>query len=145
MTGEKYSKRSTIGYVFTIRGTTVSWISKLQKIISLSTTKAKYVDATEASKEMIWLQRFMEELGKKQEKNRLYYDIESSIHLAIKLSLHSKNTHIQLRYHFIQSVFEDGHLKFKKIHTSQNPIDMLTMGVTKEKLISCLVSIGLQA
>jgi hypothetical protein len=145
MEGDKDSKRSTIGYVFTIHGTIVSWISKLQKVIALSTTKVEYVDAIEASKEMIWLQRFMEELGKKQEKNRLYYDIESSIHLAINLSLHSKNKHIQLRYHFIQSIFEDGHLKLKKIHTSQNPADMLTMGVTKEKLISCSVSIGFQA
>ena len=53
-------------YVFTIGGTTVSWILKLQKVVALSTTEAEYVVATEASKEMIWLQRFMEELGKKQ-------------------------------------------------------------------------------
>jgi hypothetical protein len=36
------------------------------KVVALSTTEAEYVVATEASKEMIWLQRFMEELGKKQ-------------------------------------------------------------------------------
>jgi hypothetical protein len=75
MAGDKDSKRSTTGYVFTIGGTTVSWISKLQKVVSLSTTEAKYVSTTEASKEMIWLQRFMEELGKNQENNRLYCDI----------------------------------------------------------------------
>jgi hypothetical protein len=68
MAGDKDSRRSTTGYVFTIGGTTVSWILKLQKVVSLSTTEAEYVAATEASKEMIWLQRFMEELGKKQEK-----------------------------------------------------------------------------
>jgi hypothetical protein len=65
MAGDKDSRRRTIGYVFTIGGTTISWISKLQKVFSLSTTEAKYVVSTEASKEMIWLQRFMEELGKK--------------------------------------------------------------------------------
>jgi hypothetical protein len=57
--------RTTIGYVFTIGGTTVSWILKLQKVVSLSTIEAEYVPAIEASKEMIWLQSFMEELGKK--------------------------------------------------------------------------------
>ena len=57
--------RSTIGYVFNVGGTIVSWISKLQLFVALSTMKADYVAATEASKEMIWLQRFMEELGKK--------------------------------------------------------------------------------
>jgi hypothetical protein len=65
MAGDKYSRRSTTGYVLTIGGTTVSWISKLQKVFVLSTTEAEYVAAIEASKEMIWLQRFMEELGKK--------------------------------------------------------------------------------
>ena len=74
MVGDKESKRNTIGYVFTIGGTIVSWILKLQKVVSLSTTKAEYVATTEASKEMIWLHSFMEELGKKQENNKLYCD-----------------------------------------------------------------------
>jgi hypothetical protein len=55
MTGDKDSRRSTTGYVFTIGGTTVSWILKLQKVVSLSTKKADYVAATKASKEMICL------------------------------------------------------------------------------------------
>ena len=95
--GEKDSRRSTIGYVFTIGGTSVSWISK----VALSTTEEEYVAATEASKEMIWLQRFMEELGKKQENNRLYCDSQSAIQLANNSAFHSKTSHIQLMYHFI--------------------------------------------
>jgi hypothetical protein len=93
---------------------------------------------------MIWLQSFMEELGKKQENNRLYCDSQSAIHLAKNLAFHSNTKHIQLRYHFIQSTLEDGQLKMEKIHTSQNLADMLTKGVTREKLSSCSVSIGLQ-
>ena len=86
---------------------------------------------------MIWLQRFMEELGKKQENNKLYCESKSVIHLAKNSAFHSKTKNIQLRYHFIRSTFEDGQLKLEKIHTSQNPADMLTKGVTKEKLSSC--------
>ena len=143
MAGDKDSRRSTTGYVFTIGGTTVSWISKLQKVVALSTTEAEYVAATEASKEMIWLQRFMEELGKKQENSRLYCDSQSAIHLEKNSAFHSKNKNIQLRYH--RSTMEDGHLKLEKIHTSQNPADMLTKGVTREKLSFCSVLVGLQA
>jgi hypothetical protein len=101
MAGDKDNRRSTTGYVFTIGGTIVSWISKLQKVVALSKTEAEYVAATEASKEMIWLQRFMEELGKKQENNKLYCDSQSAIHLAKNSAFHSKTKHIQLRYHFI--------------------------------------------
>ena len=144
MAGDKDSRRSTTGYVFTIGGTIVSWISKLQKFVALSTTEAEYVTATKASKEMIWLQRFMEELGKKKENSKLYYDNESGIHLAKNSRFHSKTKHIQLRYHFIRSALEDGHLKLEKIHTSQNHADMLTKGVTREKLSSCSISVGLQ-
>ena len=65
---------------------------------------------------------------------RLYSDSQSVIHLAKKFSFHSKTKHIQLKYHFIQSALEDGQLNLEKIHTSQNPIDMLTKVVTREKL-----------
>ena len=86
----------------------------------------------------------MEELGKKQESSRLYCDSQSAIHLAKNPAFHSKTKHIQLRYHFIGSVLEDGQLKLEKIHTSQNPADMLTKVVTKEKLSTCSVSVGIQ-
>jgi hypothetical protein len=101
MAGDKDSRRSIIGYDFTIGGITVSWISKLQKVVVLSTIEAEYVVATEASKEMIWLQRFMEELGKKHMNSRLYCDSESVIHLAKNSNFYSNTKHIQLRYHFI--------------------------------------------
>jgi hypothetical protein len=64
MEGDKYSRRSTTRYVFTVGGTSVNWISKLKKVVSLSTMEVEYVATIEVSKEMIWLQRFMEELGK---------------------------------------------------------------------------------
>ncbi|KAE8711604.1 Detected protein of confused Function [Hibiscus syriacus] len=64
-------RRSTAGYVYTLEGTAVSWVSQLQKIVALSTTEAEYVAITEASKEMVLLQSFLEELGKKQENNVL--------------------------------------------------------------------------
>jgi hypothetical protein len=59
----------------------------------------------------------MEELGKKQENNRLYCDNESVIHLVNNSSFHLNNKNIKLRYHFIRSILEDGHLKLEKIHT----------------------------
>ena len=84
----KIIREAPHGMFFTVGGTTISWILKLQKVVSLSTTKAEYVAAIEASKEMIWLQRFMEELGKKQEYNKLYCDSLSAIHLAKNSTFH---------------------------------------------------------
>ena len=53
LTGDINSRKSTTGFVFTLGGTAISWASNLQKIVALSTTKAEYVVATEAGKEMI--------------------------------------------------------------------------------------------
>ena len=73
----------------------------MKKVISLSTTEAKYVVATEASKEMIWLQSFMEELGKRKENNKLSYDREIFIHISKNSTFHLKTKHVHLRCHFI--------------------------------------------
>jgi hypothetical protein len=88
------SRWSTTSYFFTIGGTKISCILKIQKVVSLSTTEAEYVVATKDSKEMIWLLRFMEELRKKKDNNRLYCDNESAIHIANKLSFHSNTKNI---------------------------------------------------
>ena len=53
MAGDRDNRRSTTGYVFTVGGTAVSWVSKIQSVVALSTTEAEYVAATEASKERI--------------------------------------------------------------------------------------------
>ena len=106
--GDRDNRRSTTGYLFTVGGIVVSWVSKIQSVVALSTIEVEYVAATEASKEMIWLQRFLDELGKKLELGKLYSDSQSAIHLAKNSAFHSKTKHIQLKYHFIWSLLEDG-------------------------------------
>ena len=81
----------------------------------------------------------------RQENSKLYSDSQSAIHLAKNSVFHSKTKHIQLKYHFIRFVLEDELLKLETILTSQNPADMLTNVVTREKLSSCSVSVGLKA
>ena len=124
--GDIDTRWSTIGYVFTIGRAAMSWVSRLQKINALSTIEVEYVTVVQVAKEMIWLQFFLEELGHPQKDNYLFTDSQSVIHLAKNLALHSKTKHIQLRYHFIQSVLKDGQLKLDKIHIDDNPEDMLT-------------------
>ncbi|KAL8092162.1 hypothetical protein AgCh_034456 [Apium graveolens] len=120
------TRKSTTGYIFTLGGTAVSWMSRLQKSVALSTTEAEYMDISEASKEMIWLKNFLEELGKKQADSALYSDSQSAIHLAKNPVFHARTKHIQLRYHFIRELISNGTLSLKKILGSKNPADMLT-------------------
>ena len=141
--GDIDSRKSTIRFVFTLGGTTISWASNLQKIVTLFTTETEYVAAIEAGKEMIWVHGFLDELGKKQEIGILHSD--SSIFLAKNLAFHSKSKHIQKKYHFIRYLVEDKLVILEKICGFKNLVDMLTKGVTIEKLKLCVASIGLLA
>jgi len=85
----------------------------------------------------------MEELGKQQANSSLYIDSQSAIHLAKNSALHSKTKHIQLRYHFIRSVLDNGQLRLEKIHIDENPVDMFTKVVIRQKLCSSSASVGL--
>ena len=143
LVGDIDTRWSTIGYAFTIGWVAVSQVSCLKKVNALSTTEAEYVATIEVAKEMIWLQLFMEELGHPQKDNYLFTNSQSAIHLAKIYALHSKTKHIQLQYHFIYSVLDDGQLKLEKIHRDDNPAYVFTKAVTREKLNSSLASVGL--
>ena len=56
-------KKSTLGYLFTFAREAVSRQSKLQKCVALSTTESEYIASMEVGKEMLWLKRFLQELG----------------------------------------------------------------------------------
>ncbi|KAK0572833.1 hypothetical protein LWI29_037938 [Acer saccharum] len=143
-TGEVDHRRSTTGYVFTMANTAISWMSQLQKIVTISTIEAEYVAVTESSKEMIWLQSLLTELRFDQVMNVLHSNNQSAIYLAKNSAFHSRTKHIDLRYHFIRSLIEEGVLKLVKIAGSKNLADMLTKPVTIEKLELCVASVGLQ-
>ena len=62
MAGDLNGRNSTSAYQFTFAGGAISWQSKLQKCVALSTTEAEYIAVTEATKEMLWLKRFVSDL-----------------------------------------------------------------------------------
>ena len=65
--GDLDGRKSTLEYLFTFARGALSWQSRLQKCVALSTTEAEYIAANEVGKEMLWLKRFLQELGLKQD------------------------------------------------------------------------------
>ena len=96
--GDLDSRKSTSGYLFTFAGGAVSWQSRLQKCVALSTIEAKYIVANEASKEMLWLKRFLQELGLKQDGYVVNCDSQSATDLSKNSMYHSRSKHIEVRY-----------------------------------------------
>ena len=143
--GDLDSRKSTSGYLFTFAGGAVSWQSKLQKCVALSTTEAEYIAANEAGKEVIWLKNYLNELGVKQADYVIHCDSQSAIYLSRNSMYHSRTKHIDLRYHWIQDAILNKMFQLRKIHTDKNSSDMLTKVVPRQKLEFCIKSIGMRS
>jgi hypothetical protein len=79
--GDLDHRRSTSGYVFNMFGGAISWMSKRQVVVALSTTEVEYMVATHASKEVVWLQRLCSCIELVQRAVRIYCDSQSAIFL----------------------------------------------------------------
>ena len=143
--GDVDSRKSTSAYLVTYAGGAVLLQSKLQKCVALSTTEAEFIAATEASKELLWLKKFMKELGFDQGKYVLLCDNQSAIHLSKNASFHSRSKHIDVRYHWIRDVLDSKQMQLEKVHTDDNGADMLTKVMTKGKLEVCCWLAGMAA
>ena len=96
-------------YAFLIDGGAVSWSSKKQEIVTLSTAKSEYVAVTHAAKEAIWLRRFIGEVFQPLTNPiPLYSDSQAAIALTRDGSYHTRIKHIDIRYHFIRFVVNNG-------------------------------------
>ncbi|KAL5567657.1 hypothetical protein UlMin_024232 [Ulmus minor] len=136
--GDLDKRRSLTGYVFTLFGCTVSWKAQLQPVVALSTTEAEYIAATEGVKEAMWLKGLVGELGCVHDKVEVFCDNQSSIHLTKNQMFHERTKHIDIKLHFIRDVVSRGIVTVEKIHTDENPADMLTKPVTGDKFKLCL-------
>ncbi|KAM1307435.1 hypothetical protein ACFX2H_009687 [Malus domestica] len=145
MGGDLDGRKSMSGYLFTFAGGAVSWQSKLQKCVALSTTEAEYIAATKACKELLWLKGFLQELGLKQSDYGVYCDSQSAMDLSKNTTYHSRTKHIDIRYHWIRDAIENKLLQLKQIHTDNNSSDMLTKVVTKSKLEFCIKVAGMDS
>lgn len=141
--GDLNKSKSTTGYVFTLAGGAVSWVSKLQTVVALSTTEAEYMAATQACKEAVWIQRLLEELGHMQKKIVLFCDSQSALHIARNPAFHSRTKHIRVQYHFVREVVEEGSVDMQKIHTDENLADVMTKPINADKFTWCRSSYGL--
>ena len=124
--------------MFTFPKAPVSWKSTLQSTVALSTTEAEYMAITEAVKEAIWLHGLLDDLGVGQKHVTVFCDSQSAIHLAKNQVYHARTKHIDVRYHFVREIIEEGVVLVQKIKTDDNPADMLTKVVTTIKFNHCL-------
>jgi len=143
-------RRAISGYVFVVDGGAVSWSSKKQELVTLSTTEAEYVAATHAAKEAVWLCSLISEIFAPLEitltnPTTLHGDNQSAIALAHGGSYHARTKHIDIRYHFIRYIIEAGSIKLIYCPTDEQTADTLTKALPSTKAKHFADSMGLRA
>ena len=127
-----------------LNGGAVSWLSKQQDTISLSTTEAKYIALTHAAKEAIWLRNLLSEIfGPITHAIPIMSDNQSTIALAKDDCFHARTKHIDIQYHFIHYVIEEGKICLTYCPTKNMTADIFTKALPLMKAKHFAASRGL--
>lgn len=139
-------RRAISGYVFMVDGGAVSWTSKKQELVTLSTTEAEYVAATHAAKEAMWLRALFSEIHVKFESGptTIFGDNKSAIALAHGGNYHARTKHIDIRYHFIRYIIDAGSIKLIYCSTDEQTADTLTKALPSTKAKHFATAMGLR-
>ena len=132
--GDTSDRKSTSGYIFMFSGGPISWNSKKQKCVALSTAEAEYVALSGAAQECFWLRQLEKELGCSSEgPTLLFEDNQSAIAMAKNPQFHGRAKHIDIRHHFVREQVANGSIKLDYCSTTDMTADMMTKGLTREQ------------
>lgn len=139
------NRRSISGFCFLLGAGAVSWSSKKQTSVALSSTEAEYMALTQASKEAIWIRRLLLELGQPDEPVLINVDNQSCMALAKNPEFHARSKHIDIQYHFIREKVEGGIVKLEFCPTQKMVADVLTKAIPSEKHTWCAEAMGVKS
>lgn len=125
--GDIVDRKSTSGYIFTLNGAAVSWKSKKQACVSLSTAEAEYMALSNAAQEAVWIQRLLEEVdGTTNKPITIYEDNQSTIFMSQNPQFHGRAKHIDIKYHFIREQISTNAIELKYCKSEEMIADILS-------------------
>ena len=142
--GDVNDRKSTGGYVFLLQNGAISWKARKQTTVTLSSTEAEYVAASEAAKEAIWLRCLFIELDKDSNGARptesefclpptlIYGDNQGSIKITHNPQFYERTKHIDIKHHFIRTAYEDKHIALEYTPTAEITADILTKPLARD-------------
>lgn len=138
-------RKSYTGFVFILAGCPVSWESRKQRTVTLSSTEAEYMALSEASKEAIYLKRLVSNLGFNSMAHVcIRCDNNGARKLAENPVFHNRSKHIDVRHHFVREALKSGVMEIQYTPTGEMAADLLTKGVPKLKHLKCLELLGMR-
>ena len=139
------TRRSTAGYCVFLGSFLISWRSKRQKTVSLSSAEAEYRAMTGACCELTWLKHLLENLGASlQEPDLLHCDNRAALHIAANPVFHERTRHIEMDCHYIRDKIQDASIVTRFVNSAYQLADVLTKALGKEAFIPMIRKLGLR-
>lgn len=143
--GNPDNGKSTGGYVVKMAGAAVSWRSRLQGIVTLSSTESEYVAATSSGQELLWFRNLFSEFGFTFDApSPLRVDNMSAISVAKNPEHHGRMKHLDLRFYWLRDEVKRGAIVIIHLRTDDMPADLMTKALAKGRLLHLVRLVGLQ-
>jgi hypothetical protein len=140
---DKDTRRSMTGYIFKLGDGVISWQSKRQATVALSSTEAEYMSVSHAAREAAFLNQLLSESGYKQYSITLHCDNQSCIALSTNPAYHQRSKHIDIQHHFVREKVESGNITLTYVPGEQMIADILTKPLPRVKHEWCMEALGL--
>ncbi|KAL7129094.1 hypothetical protein ABFS83_13G040600 [Erythranthe nasuta] len=121
----------------------VSWYSKKQNSISLSTAELEYIAAGSCCAQLLWMKQMVCDYGISQDLLHIYCDNMSAINISMNPVQHCRTKHIEIRYHFIRNLVEEGTVSLEYVTTEKQLADIFTKPVDAHSFDSLQNSLGI--
>ncbi|GAA0165518.1 transmembrane signal receptor [Lithospermum erythrorhizon] len=141
--GNIVDRKSTSGGCFFLENNLVSWFSRKQNYVSLSTAEVEYIVVGSGCTQLLWMKQMLEEYGVNPGFMTLYCDNMSSISISKNPVQHSRIKHIDIRHYFIREVVEDKIIKLEHVSTEKQVADIFTKGLDVNQFEYLRTTLGL--
>lgn len=141
--GSTEDRRSTSGVAFNIGSGIVSWISKKQGTVALSSTEAEYISLCDACCQGVWIKRILGDCGYQIERPiTIHCDNQSCLAIAKNPVLHNRTKHIDVKFHFIRDLVNDKKVQLEYCNTEDQIADAFTKCLDAKKLCKFRLLLG---
>jgi hypothetical protein len=135
--------RSTTGYLFKMGIGSISWTSKLQRTVALSTAQAEYQALAAGLQEYLYLRNVLQEMGLDGSMTDIYVDNQSCIKLAKNPWTDGKTKHMNMKYPFIRDLVQGNIVKVHYLQTGEMIADGFTKSLSGPQHLKFMHGLGL--
>ncbi|KAG2380574.1 Retrovirus-related Pol polyprotein from transposon RE1 Retro element 1 [Vigna angularis] len=141
--GCKIDRKSTSGTCHLLGSSLVSWHSKKQACVALSTTEAEYIAAGNCCAQILWMKQQLEDYDIHLDHIPLKCDNTSAINLTKNPIMHSRTKHIEIRHHFLRDHVQKGDCEIEYIDTQHQLADIFTKALPKDRFYELRRDLGI--